>query len=204
MKIEKIVATILQANNYVVGDDKECIIIDASAKLEDIKRVVNGRKVFGVFLTHGHWDHALKIDEIQKEFNCKVYLDENAISKLKNTNRSFYGEVLVNSQISIENFCFLKDKEILNFGNIKIEIIKTPGHTNCSLCFKVSDDINELIFTGDTLFENGIGRCDLPTGNFSDIKISVKKLLSLDKNLTVYPGHGGATTIYNEQINHAF
>ena len=144
MKIEKITATLLSANNYVVGDDKNCLIIEASADLEKIKQIVAKRNVLGIFLTHGHWDHALNIDKIQKEFGCKVYLNKNAVSKLKNEKRTFYGDVLIKSNLTEKQMHFVEDGEIITFEGLQVEIIYTPGHTNCSVCYKVLDKTDEI------------------------------------------------------------
>ena len=199
MKIEKITATLLGANNYVVGDDKNCLIIEASADLEKIKQIVAKRNVLGIFLTHGHWDHALNIDKIQKEFGCKVYLNKNAVSKLKNEKRTFYGDVLIKSNLTEKQMHFVEDGEIITFEGLQVEVIYTPGHTNCSVCFKVSHENDEVLFTGDTLFCDGIGRCDLPTGSEDDMQKSLQKLFALNENLTVFPGHGEKTTIKQEK-----
>lgn len=199
MKIEKITATLLGANNYVVGDDKNCLIIEASADLEKIKQIVAKRNVLGVFLTHGHWDHALNVDKLQKEFNCKVFLDKNALFKLKNDKRTFYGDVLIKSKLTEKDLYYVKDKENIKLENFNIKVLKTPGHTNCSVCFKVSHENDEVLFTGDTLFCDGIGRCDLPTGSEDDMQKSLQKLFALNENLTVFPGHGEKTTIKQEK-----
>lgn len=190
MKIEKITATLLSANNYVVGDDKNCLIIEASADLEKIKQIVAKRNVLGIFLTHGHWDHALNIDKIQKEFGCKVYLNKNAVSKLKNEKRTFYGDVLIKSNLTEKQMHFVEDGEIITFEGLQVEIIYTPGHTNCSVCYKVLDKTDEVLFTGDTLFCDGFGRCDLPTGSEEDMMKSLQKLFMLEENLKIFPGHG--------------
>ena len=190
MKIEKITATLLSANNYVVGDDKNCLIIEASADLEKIKQIVAKRNVLGIFLTHGHWDHALNIDKIQKEFGCKVYLNKNAVSKLKNEKRTFYGDVLIKSNLTEKQMHFVEDGEIITFEGLQVEIIYTPGHTNCSVCYKVLDKTDEILFTGDTLFCDGFGRCDLPTGSEEDMMKSLQKLFMLEENLKIFPGHG--------------
>ena len=199
MKIEKITATLLSANNYVVGDDKNCLIIEASADLEKIKQIVAKRNVLGIFLTHGHWDHALNIDKIQKEFGCKVYLNKNAVSKLKNEKRTFYGDVLIKSNLTEKQMHFVEDGEIITFEDSQVEVIYTPGHTNCSVCYKVLDKTDKVLFTGDTLFCDGFGRCDLPTGSEEDMMKSLQKLFMLEENLKIFPGHGEKTTIKQEK-----
>ena len=199
MKIEKITATLLSANNYVVGDDKNCLIIEAGADLEKIKQIVAKRNVLGIFLTHGHWDHALNIDKIQKEFGCKVYLNKNAVSKLKNEKRTFYGDVLIKSNLTEKQMHFVEDGEIITFEDSQVEVIYTPGHTNCSVCYKVLDKTDKVLFTGDTLFCDGFGRCDLPTGSEEDMMKSLQKLFMLEENLKIFPGHGEKTTIKQEK-----
>ena len=197
MKISKVFGTLLNTNNYIVGDENNVILFDASAKLDDILSEVNGRKVHAIFLTHGHWDHVENIDEIQKFFNCKVYLNKNALKKLKNNEKTFNFDKIINSKLDDNKFIVVDDGDVFDFGFVKVECMHTPGHTDCSMCYLVGKE-NKILISGDTLFCDAIGRTDLPTSNEKDMILSLKKLMKLDKKLKVYPGHGEETTIENE------
>ena len=97
---------------------------------------------------------------------------------------------------------YINDNDILKFGNTEIKVIHTPGHTEGCVCYLIDGQL----FSGDTLFRDSVGRCDLPGGNFSKLSDSIKNILfKLDDNMVVYPGHGPETTIgyekkYNEII----
>ncbi len=197
MKISKVFGTLLNTNNYIVGDDKNVILFDVSADTEEIIKKVNGRKVVAIFLTHGHWDHVLNIDEIQKFFNCKIYLNKNALKKLKNKEKTFKIDKIINSKLSDDVFSFVDDGDILDFGFLKVKCIYTHGHTVCSMCYLVANE-HSILISGDTLFCGVVGRTDLPTSSERQMVESLKKLMKFDENLKVYPGHGNETTIKNE------
>ena len=95
---------------------------------------------------------------------------------------------------------FLKDGDVLECGGLNFEIIHTPGHTEGGICIKVEENL----FTGDTLFYMSVGRTDLGRGSYEELMNSLKKLLEMDENLNVYPGHGTATTIGYEKRNNPF
>ena len=94
---------------------------------------------------------------------------------------------------------YLKDNQVIKFGNTEIKVIFTPGHTQGSVCYSIDDKL----FSGDTLFKGSVGRCDLPGGDFSQIQTSIKDILfELDDSVTVFPGHGEKTTIgYEKKFN---
>ena len=198
MKIQSIGGTLLGTNNYIVGNDKEVVLIEASASYLDVKAVVGEREVKAIILTHGHWDHAQNIDEFAEKFNAKVYAHEKTFEKLAETEKKFQFDRPIASKLTKENQIALQDGEMIDLGFLKIKVIFSPGHTNCSISLLARDDEQQVLFTGDTLFFECCGRYDLPTSSISDMKQSLKKLLSLDETLEVYPGHGFKTTIEHE------
>lgn len=199
MKIQIVGGSLLNTNNYIVGDSNNVILIETSAMPRDIKAIVDGRNVKAIFLTHGHWDHSQHIDEAAKMFNAKIYAHEKAIKKIKSNEKQFNLDRPVNSQLEDNNFEFLKDNQTIDFGFVKVHVLFTPGHTDCSVSFLIEDGESKALFSGDTLFYQTCGRCDLPTSSVNDMKSSLKKLLALDENLDVYPGHGFKTTIKDER-----
>ena len=196
MKIQTTLGTLIHTNNYIVGDDKDVVIIEASANVRDIKTLVAGRKVHAIFITHGHWDHAINVDELQKDLKAKVYLSEKAYEKITSKQPHFRFDKVVGSNLTKDQCVFLEEKEY-DFKFIKLICIFTPGHTNCSIC--LLNEENNILFSGDTLFYQTYGRIDLPTSSIVDMKNSLNKLMQLNLETVVYPGHGYLTKLINEQ-----
>lgn len=177
------------ANTYLIDLDGDYAVIDPTAPYSP---EFAGKNVKYVLLTHEHFDHILEIDSWVESTNAEVIATrECAVSlpdpmrncyKLYNgTNNGYFGDTRV-----VEN------GEELAFGNSVIKVIYTPGHTAGSAIFI----IDSFAFVGDTVFENGgYGRFDLPTGSFVMLKDSINKIMRLDGDIIMYPGHGGCTTV---------
>lgn len=189
----------LQTNCYFLIKENQCLIVDpadeASFILEELQR--RKLKLVGMLATHGHFDHIMAVGEIQKSFNVPLFIspkDQFLVDRLEESAEYFLGyKPTVLPIKKIEN---LKIKNSLKIGNYKLKIIFTPGHTPGSGCFYFSQE--NAIFTGDTLFKNGIGRYDFSYSNKDDLKNSLKKIFKLPKETIVYPGHGEKTTIADE------
>ncbi len=189
MKIDKIISGKLDNNTYILTKGDDCIIIDASCKLDLILEKTSGKNVLGVFLTHGHYDHFEHLDEIIKHFNVKCFLSGADKAKLFNPKYNYsviFGR-LFSCSLGDECFVELKNNQDVNLGNFNVKCLLTKGHTDGSMCFFVN---NQALFTGDTLFDDSFGRTDLLTGNEEDMKKSLKFLKTMFKNVPIYPGHG--------------
>ena len=105
-------------------------------------------------------------------------------------------------EITIPNIdIYVKDDDILKLGNKEIKVIHTPGHTPGGVCYLVED----MLFSGDTVFRESVGRCDLDGGDFVQIVDSIKtKIFTLPENITIYPGHGKQTTVGWEKVHNQF
>lgn len=201
MIIKRFEAGPLGANNYLLIDENEAVLIDCSEAKTDILDALNNINLKYILLTHGHFDHILGINEMRQKTNAKVYIHKNDIPRMQET--SAIMQTFGISGIDVPKADeFINDGDILKFGNTEIKILHTPGHTEGCVCYL----INNTLFSGDTLFKDSVGRCDLPGGNFSKMSDSIKNILfKLDENTVVYPGHGPETTIgyekkYNEII----
>lgn len=186
----------LQANCYFLIQDNDCLIIDpaddASFILEELQR--RNLRLAAMFATHGHFDHVMAAGEIQKSFNVPLYIFEEdmfLIDRLIQTAEHFLGykpvifkPVTVN-QLTVIDFPF--------------QIIKTPGHTPGSVCYYFEKE--QIIFTGDTLFKQGIGRYDHSYSSKKDLMQSIKKILKLPEETIIYPGHGEETSVKFLQKN---
>lgn len=135
-----------------------------------------------IILTHGHHDHIGAVKTIRGELGIPVFMHKEDLKMLK----------LVNID-SVDRY--LTDKAVLDLGRESFTVIHTPGHTRGSICILG----NGILFSGDTLFKNGIGRTDLPGGSDVEMENSLRnKLFVLPKETIVYPGHGPETTIGDE------
>ena len=206
MKIQLFVENAIQTNCWVVIDEdsKEAIIIDLGGGYRDIKKYIDNQnaKLKFVICTHGHFDHIMGIPEMQQiEPNIPVYMskkDENMTSEINKMLQMFgipgnYPPVKVSE--------FIDENSKLSIGSHNIEIIETPGHTQGGLCFKIGN----LLFSGDSLFNKEIGRCDLPGGNFNSLISALKtKIITLPEDTEVFPGHGSTTTIKEEKLKNPY
>ena len=205
MKIISYPAGIYDANCYIIFDDmdpeREGLLIDPGGDAEDILNKVkqNNINVKYIFLTHGHFDHNGGVNTIKSNLNIPVYISAKDNCFINSEDKNFVG--FSPQYESIDADSFLKDGDILNFGQEKLEIIETPGHTQGGITIKIRDSI----FSGDTLFKGSVGRTDLTGGSQKQLIDAIKnKLLILPDDTIVYPGHGPLTTIGYEKVKNPF
>lgn len=199
MIIKPITGGMYESVCYLVGENGHAFLIDAGV---DSKRVVETAreldlKIEKVILTHGHIDHIVELDNILKSTGAKAYIhihDEICLADARyNVSAYTFAAKTMESKCEV-----LGEASILSLGDIEFKILHTPGHTPGSICIQVG----EVLFSGDTLFNSGYGRVDLPNGSFEDIYRSiVDRLFVLPGNTVVYPGHGVKTTIEDELIS---
>ena len=179
--------------------EKAAVIIDPA---DNADYLVSKCREFGVepeavLLTHAHFDHMLAADDICKKFGCKLYVHMDDERMLNDPSLNLSG-TLGTEQVSISADHLLRDGDVLHFLNLEWKVMATPGHTAGSVCYYLPEE--EVLFSGDTLFAESLGRTDLPTGSMSAIVRSIaEKLLVLPDDIMVYPGHGDATTIGHEK-----
>ena len=200
LRVECIPVGRLLSNSYLLYDagGGEGIIIDAGDDAERIIRIVemNGVKVKGIYLTHGHFDHVLAVRELRERLGCGFYIHENDAMILSRVplDAKYFLDLDIDPPPEPDGWIF--DGQILHVGGHEIKVIHTPGHTPGSVCYLA----REAIFTGDTLFAGSIGRTDLPGGSLQDLLNSIStKILSLPDHYAVYPGHGPSSTIGAER-----
>ena len=194
----------VQANCYLVMENHHALIIDPADTLPNLDEILNQNDctLDAIVLTHAHFDHISGVDKIVNKFGCDVYLNPNEFDFLLdpnlNSSSAFYMDVTCNANAKplIEG-----KNEIAGF---EVEAIYCPGHSIGSTVLKIED----CLFTGDVLFQGSIGRMDLATGSVSSMKQSLKKLVQLDKDYKVYPGHGPSTSLsqekkWNESLKYA-
>ena len=201
MNIEIFTAGPIDANNYLLTDGDEAVLIDCSEVKSETLKELDGKKLKYILLTHGHFDHVLGVNGMREKTGAKVLVNQNDIQRMEESAQIMqtFGVQGVETPKADE---YINDGDTVKFGNTTIKAIATPGHTEGGVCYL----IDGKLFSGDTLFKDTVGRCDLPGGNFQKLSDSVKnKLFTMDENTVVYPGHGPETTIgyekkYNEII----
>ena len=152
-------------------------------------------------LTHGHFDHIFAVNELSKEHNIPIYAgaaEEKLLKHSEYNGATYY----MRKEYVVDNYKVLKDGEKICLGGIDIEVIFTPGHTEGSVCYYIDDA--KVVFTGDTLFRESIGRTDMPTGDATLIIESLYLLITLNDEVIVYPGHGEHSTIGYEKENNPY
>jgi glyoxylase-like metal-dependent hydrolase (beta-lactamase superfamily II) len=194
----------MAANCYILGDEnsKKAVIIDPGGNSEDILSIVSKEKftVDLIMLTHGHADHIAGLEEVRLSTGARVAIHEKDAPMLlfpEQNLSAFMGTSLSFSPAEIK----LKGNEKLTVGDLTLDVIHTPGHTPGSISIKVDN----IIFTGDTLFAGSIGRSDFPGSSFKQLISSIKdKLLVQDESSVIYPGHGIKSTIKQEKATNPF
>lgn len=196
MKIKRMPVGSLQTNCYIVSDaKKEAFIVDPGGEADRIKKFIKDEKLHVNFIinTHSHIDH-IKADY---DLCFPVYIHKFDSLALERQEHNFSTFILGDFK-PCKPARTLHDKDRIKSGDLELEIMHTPGHTPGGICIKV----DKVVFTGDTLFKDGIGRTDLPDGSYEAIMSSIKnKLLCLDDDVVIYPGHGGDSTIGIERGN---
>ena len=193
----------MYTNMYVVADEetKEGILIDVAGGIDKIYNYVENMniKLKYAILTHCHGDHIAGLRELKRNYpRIKIVINEDDKDGLLDDSINLC-TFLSLPENYIEADITVKEGDVIEFGNLKAQIIHTPGHTAGSMSIL----INDAVFTGDTLFKRVYGRTDLKTGSEREIMWSIKdKLLKLPDNIIVYPGHGAITIIREEKENY--
>jgi glyoxylase-like metal-dependent hydrolase (beta-lactamase superfamily II) len=210
MKIKKFEFNMLPVNCYVLWDaTKEAVIIDAGCFYEEEKQALkeyiisNGLVLKHLLNTHLHLDHIFGNPFVVREFGIQpeaCQADEFWLEEAPKQSRAF-GFELCETPVPIGKY--LKDGDIVSFGDTVLEVIHVPGHSPGSLVYYCKAD--NCAFTGDVLFQGSIGRADLAQGNFDVLIDGIRmRLFTLPSNTEVYPGHGTRTTIGKELTENPF
>ena len=205
MKIEKFVLGSMGTNCYLLinEDTKELVVVDPATCPDYLVSHIksNGYTPKAILLTHAHFDHVMGIDGWVKEFDIPVYLHEDEKQILEDPRLNLSG--VFGTDYSYNKASCLQDKQILELAGFKFKVIHTPGHTAGGCCYY--EEAEAVLFSGDTLFCQSVGRSDFPTGSMSTLVRSIKeKLFCLPDDVMVYPGHNDVTCIADEKVYNPF
>lgn len=190
------------ANCYVIIDEKtgESAIVDPAYFNEKIEAVFKEAGVGNlkyILLTHGHFDHILGVHGLKEATGAKVVIHKDDAEFLTDPDKSLAAGNFPEPQIPVEADITVSDGDELFLGDELIRVISTPGHTMGSVCYALEND--RVLITGDTLFCMTAGRTDLYGGNESMLVESLKRLIALDGDYRVLPGHNRETTLERER-----
>ena len=205
LKVEQYVVGPVQTNCYfAINDDtKEVLVIDPGASADQLAKKICQEKLtpIAILLTHGHFDHIMAADEVRDKYNVKVYAsaeEKNTLSTPHINLGEAYG-----MNLSVKADVWHNDGDILKLAGFDIKAIHTPGHTEGGTCYYIGSI--GVLFSGDTLFCESVGRTDFPGGSMSDIVHSIKdKLMVLPDDTKVYTGHGEGTSIGYERVHNPY
>ena len=211
MQIERFVFNMVGENCYLIWDDnKNAALIDCGAFYEEEKSAVTSfidkhqLNLVRLLNTHGHFDHVFGAAYISEKYNVLIELCEDERETFENAVNQMQQFLHLNVDFKLPSARkYFKDGDCLHVGNITLKVIETPGHTPGGVNFYSKAD--GVLFSGDNLFRREIGRCDLPGGNERSLISTLRsKVLTLPGEVVVYPGHGPATTITEEQTSNIY
>ena len=190
LKIHTLTLGLYQTNTYIIHEEnsKSCCVIDPGYQANTILEKLDalGLTLEAILLTHGHFDHVGAVKDLAADTDCRVFLcaEDTALPPMLTAGPLYYTDTYA-------------DGTILNIAGLHIRVIHTPGHTPGGVCLLVDD----VIFSGDTLFAGGCGRSDLG-GDWSTLVRSLKRLSQIEGYFKVLPGHGESTTLaYEKRYN---
>ncbi len=200
MKIEKFVTGIISTNCYLVSNEKtrQAVIVDPAAIPKALVKAVEEEdvKIEAALLTHGHFDHMMGLDALVKVWDVPVYVEEEDQEIMTDPRLNLSSTYTAGYTFSRAKS--VKDGQILRLAGYDFQVLHTPGHTRGGCCYYVASE--QVLFSGDTLFQMSVGRTDFPNSSTLDLIRSIReKLLPLPDETVVYPGHMGETTIGQER-----
>ncbi|MGP1440619.1 MAG: MBL fold metallo-hydrolase [Treponema sp.] len=205
MEIKEIYTGELFVKTWIFMQDEKLVIVDPGGADEELLDYINEKKpkTIEIMLTHGHFDHVGGVPYLFKNYNVtKIYIHKNDSFYLgkgaKAKHIECFAPIRMERYIKAMNDEFPEASDYIDEGDVinGFTVFHTPGHTEGSVCYYKQDE--NILFSGDTLFRRSRGRTDLLEGNEEKLIHSLKRLITLPKDTTVYPGHGANTTILEE------
>jgi len=202
MIIKSFIEPPIENNNYLLIDEetKEAALVDCSFMDENIlvELKKHNANLKYVLLTHGHFDHIGGLNDLPQ--GVKVLMHKNDMEWIKEVNT--YLPMIGMPSMEIPKIDeFVEDNQIIKLGNTQIKVIHTPGHTQGGVCYYVDG----YLFSGDTIFREAVGRCDLPGGDFDQIVESIEqRIFTLTDETIIYAGNGRDTNVAWEKENNKF
>ena len=186
MLIDELTVGIVQTCCYILGKEggQECIVIDPGAEANRIRKHVGDRKIAAILLTHGHFDHIGAVRELM-ELGTKLVIHGLDAPMLGDPELNASVRLIGRNVTAPEATDLVKEGDEPEFAGLKVKVLHTPGHTPGSVCYEIEGEL----FTGDTLFEYGWGRTDLPGGSEAQMEASLRRLMPMVRTMPFHAGH---------------
>jgi hydroxyacylglutathione hydrolase len=192
MKVERLILSAYQSNCYVVESDGEAVVIDPGEPSPKILEMVAGLAVKYILNTHAHPDHIRGNAFLKEHLKVPVVLPE--------MEREIY-KYVAGAEPALEDW-LIREGDLILFGNAKLEALHMPGHSPGLVI--LLERAERVIFTGDLIFAGSIGRTDFPGGSDIEMRKSLERLVKLEGDWRLYPGHGPETTLSQERWTNPF
>ena len=191
------------SNCYLLISGNQAAVIDPSADAEKIlqKSAEHGATLQYILLTHGHFDHICSLDTLREKTGIPAYIHVGDADMPSNSHKNAFSIFFGQERIYRVPEKTLTEGDVLPLGEEQIRVLHTPGHTEGSVCYLCGENI---LITGDTLFDRGFGRYDLYGGDPYKLRNSLARLATLDRSLIIYAGHGSPTDLGDAVQNCAF
>lgn len=208
MEIYRFIFNRLEENTMVVcGEPGRCVVVDPGYRSDEERDALEGclekhsLKPEAVLLTHGHMDHIFGVADFQKRHGVPVYMAPEERSVVDYYQRvTKFGLPAADPGFTTTD---ISDDSLIEAAGLSFRVITTPGHSPGGVCYL--EEAQKAIFTGDTLFAGAIGRTDLYEGDYDAlIKSIMEKLMPLDGDIEIFPGHGGPSSIGTERATNPF
>ena len=183
MEIKKVVVGYLEENCYLIKDGNKGLIVDPGDEIDKILNMIGDTKIVGILITHAHFDHIGALDELLKVYDVPVYYHN------------------INNELKYKKLENIKE-QLYTINDFNFKTIYTPGHRNDSVTFYFEKE--NIMFTGDFLFKESIGRTDLEYGNEKEMYNSIELIKKYNNDIIIYPGHGEYSMLGYEKKKNNF
>lgn len=195
MEIIALKVSSFSSNCFIVHNGVDAFVVDPSISEKNILSTLQDKQLSlkGILLTHGHFDHIWRANELREATGAPLYVHELDAEMLTNSNKNAY-RTFTGMDFTVEEAdVLLKNGDSIPLGEEKIVVLHTPGHTKGSVCY----DTGDSLICGDTIFSEGFGRCDLYGGDVNALKTSLQTLIKMaeSENRWLYSGHGESSTL---------